>query len=96
MKSRDKNTSFSHKQAIARWQQNTINEINLEDGTWLSDFAAVKDVAQSHFETLYIEEEEVDPISIQAMLSNIPSLVTPEDNAELSKEIEEVKIIKDT
>jgi hypothetical protein len=57
-----------------------MKEINLEDGTWLSDFAASRKQC-THFETLYIEEEEVDPVSIQAMLSNIPLLVTPEENA---------------
>jgi hypothetical protein len=38
----------------------------------LSDFVTVKEVTRAHFETLYTDEEEVDPISIQEMLSLYP------------------------
>jgi hypothetical protein len=57
-------------------QKIIVKEINLEDGTWLSDFAAVKEATHAHFETLYRKEEEANPSFVQEMLSHNPPLVT--------------------
>lgn len=54
----------------------TVKEINLEDGCNITHFLAIKDIARSHFETLYDEEEVTNPMSLVTMLDFIPSLVT--------------------
>ena len=57
LKSRDRNTTYFHKQAQARRGFNSITEINDGNQSY-GDFPSIKKVAFTHFQNLFSEGEE--------------------------------------
>jgi hypothetical protein len=95
VKSRDSNTSFFHKQAQNRRKKNTVISILSNTGQRLDTFEQVKEATSQHFESLYLQpNDEGSNEDIQAMLDNIPNIVSEHDNNQLVKEITEEEIVK--
>jgi hypothetical protein len=83
LKSGDRNTTFFHNQSKARRQRNNVKFIMQENGQRLDNFEEIKEATKRHFEALYISEEtppRKKPTSINAMLENIPHLISEEEN----------------
>jgi hypothetical protein len=59
-----------------------LKEITLEDGSKRSNFMEIKEASKSHFETLYTENEGVDPKITASTLEHIPEVVTQRENTE--------------
>eukprot|EP00253_Pinus_taeda_P027195 PITA_27195 len=94
LKGGDRNTSFFHRQFRARLSRNHISEIKTSTGQICKGNQQVKEAAAHHFQKLYTPEDQGYEIEETEFLNHIPSLVTDEDNAELSKPVTEEEIIK--
>jgi exonuclease III len=94
LKAGDRNTSYFHRQYRARLSRNHIAEIKSMDGQVCKGFMQVKAVAETHFRNLYSEDIHSNEEEAVDLLSNIPSLVSSEDNALLCRLATEEEIIK--
>jgi exonuclease III len=82
----DKNTSFFHKQAQARTNYNFISEIHWQDQVY-TDSEGIKEAAHSYFKNLYSAPDQEDLELDSYPLSEIPVLVTEEDNRILNRPV---------
>lgn len=64
----------------------------MEDGRTLNQFVEIKEATCSHFEALYTVSKGADLEDTAAILENIPSIISPNENTELMKEITEEEI----
>jgi exonuclease III len=83
LKAGDRNTSYFHRQYRARLSRNHIAEIKTGDGQVCKGFNQVKAAAESHFKNLYREDILSSEEETADLLSNIPHLISPEDNDSL-------------
>jgi hypothetical protein len=67
-------------------------KITKRDGSIIIDFEEIKSVSRNHYTTLYTQSEEGESSNIQAMLENIPNMVTIEDNNDIIQPISKEKI----
>ena len=82
----DKNTTFFHKQAQARKIYNSINEIQLQDQI-IKDSNGIKEAAHSFFTELY-SGPDLDPVDPNSYpLTEIPKLISEEDNQLLNNPV---------
>ena len=82
----DKNTTFFHKQAQARKIYNSINEIQLQDQI-IKDSNGIKEAAHSFFKKLY-SAPDLDPVDPNSYpLTEIPKLISEEDNQLLNNPV---------
>jgi ribonuclease HI/exonuclease III len=93
LKAGDRNTSFFHRQYRARLSRNHIAEIKTGEGQVCKGFNQVKDAAEAHFRNLYRESTQSSEEETADFLSNIPSLISLEDNAILCRPTTEEEII---
>jgi hypothetical protein len=86
----DRNTSFFHARATARKRANKIKSLKRDDGSLCDDQAGIKGMVQQFYGDLFTSEPT---LSTDAVLDAIPSKVSPEMNADLTKEYtnEEIK-----
>lgn len=77
-KDRDANSEYFYSLIIGRKRRLYIHRIKDEDGNWIQG-----DVAREHFENMFTE---TDGIVREDLLTCIPSLITDEDDAELTKD----------
>jgi hypothetical protein len=89
---RGKNTKFFHNQAKSRQRKKNVSKMALEDGTIVSDFSEIKDAAKSHFEKPYTLDNNASQDNLDTMLEHILSLISNEDNLDLTKTISEEEI----
>jgi ribonuclease HI len=82
----DRNTSFFHKQTQARNNYNHISEIQWQ-GQIYKDSEEIKEAAHSYFKDLYTAPEQEDLEIDTYPFSEIPNLVTEEDNRFLNRPI---------
>jgi DNA-directed RNA polymerase specialized sigma24 family protein len=82
----DKNTSYFHKQAEARKQFKTVNEIHVQDQV-ISDFEGIKTVAVEAFEGLYTETQMTLLDSNAYPLSLVPVAIQEDTNNKLLVEV---------
>lgn len=94
LKGGDRNTSFFHRQFRARLSKNYISEVKTSTGQVYKGSQQVKEGAVQHFQKLYTPEDQGDETEEAEFLKHIPSLVTVEENSELSKSVTEEEIIK--
>eukprot|EP00253_Pinus_taeda_P013604 PITA_13604 len=87
------NTSFFHRQYRSRLSRNYIAEIKTADGQVCKGYNQVKAVAEAHFQNLCSADAQSNDEETVAFLSNIPNLISPEDNAILCRPITEKEII---
>jgi hypothetical protein len=92
LKAGDRNTSYFHRQYRARLSRNHIAEIKTRDGQVCKGFSQVKDAAEAHFKNLYKEDTQSSKKETEDLLSNIPHLITPEDNDTLCQPPSEEEI----
>ncbi|XP_071680193.1 uncharacterized protein [Lolium perenne] len=86
----DRNTAFFHAKATARKRSNRIKSLRREDGSRCDDQEEIKRMVQQFYGELFTSEPTV---SMDAVLDSIPSKVSTEMNADLTKEYtnEEIK-----
>jgi hypothetical protein len=82
----DRNTSFFHKQTQARNNFNHIGEIQWQ-GQIYKDSEEIKEVAHSYFKDLYTAPVQEDLEIGSYPFSEIPNLVTEDDNRTLNRPI---------
>jgi hypothetical protein len=92
LKAGDRNTSYFHRQYRARLSRNHIAEIKTRDGQVCKGFSQVKDAAEAHFKNLYREDTQSSKEETEDLLSNIPHLITSEDNDSLCQPPSEEEI----
>ena len=87
----DRNTSFFHAKASARYQKNFIEGMVDERGRWLDDEAKVGDIAIDYFEKLFTSSS---PEDFSDILSAIQPKVTTTMNEELTRTFtaQEIKV----
>lgn len=90
----DQNTSFFHRQYRARLSGNHISKIRTTEGHVSKGFSQVKVAADNHFKYIFSEGNQASEGEIKEFLSNIPYLISPKDNAALTREVTEEEIIK--
>eukprot|EP00253_Pinus_taeda_P012047 PITA_12047 len=81
----DRNTSFFHRQYRARLSRNHILEITTVEGQICKGFSQIKEAAERHFKHLYTADTQTNEEETADLLSNIPLLVSTEDNGVLTK-----------
>eukprot|EP00253_Pinus_taeda_P024895 PITA_24895 len=82
-----------HKKYRARLSRNYIAEIKTTDGQVCKGYNQVKAAVEAHFQNLYSADAQSNDEEIVAFLSNIPNLISPEENAILCRPITEKEII---
>ena len=80
-----RNTSFVHKQCRAKLSQNHISEISSLSGETFKGISQIKQVVEVHFQNLFKEDGYSDTDLTSDFLSNIPCMVSEEENLELMK-----------
>jgi hypothetical protein len=90
----DRNTSYFHRQYRARLSRNHISEIKTAEGQVSKGIIQIKAAADSHFKKLYSDGPQATEEESADFLSNIPHLLSPEDNVVLTREVTEEEIIK--
>ena len=93
LKSRDRNTYFFHKQCRDRISQHHISQLSSLSGESFKGFSQIKQVAEAHFQNLFSEDGISDLDLTTNFLSNIPCMVSEEDNVDLLKPFAEQEII---
>lgn len=94
LKGGDRNTSFFHRQYRARLSRNHITEIKTMSGQICKGNQQVKEAAEQHFQNLFSSDDQGEEMEEAEFLNHIPSLISPENNAELCKPVTEEEIIK--
>eukprot|EP00253_Pinus_taeda_P002562 PITA_02562 len=94
LKAGDRNTSFFHRQYRVRLSRNHISEIIIAEGHVCKGINKIKEAVESHYRSLYTASNQGNEEETTDLLSNIPLLVSPEDNFALIQSITEEEIIK--
>eukprot|EP00253_Pinus_taeda_P024453 PITA_24453 len=92
LNSGDRNTSYFHKQCRARLSRNHIAEITSSSGQVFKGFAQIQEAATNHFRKLLSAERNGEEEDELDFLSVIPSLVSEEANASLTRPATEEEI----
>ena len=79
LKDGDKNSGFFHKQAVAKRNFNTVNEIRSHDNV-ISSFEDIKIEATKHYEDLYTAQPVIEDAEL---LNMVPNAVKSNDNEAL-------------
>eukprot|EP00253_Pinus_taeda_P011429 PITA_11429 len=90
----DRNTSYFHRQYRARLTRNHIAEIKTPEGSVCNSYHQIKAAAENYFRNLYRKENHSNDEEIVDFMTNIPNLISPEENAELCRPATEEEIIK--
>ena len=83
----DQNTKFFQNQCRDRQRWNTMSELKAEDGTLIQGQAAISAEVRTFFNHLYNYEEQVSQRLMEEMVSDIPSLISPEVRLRLESPI---------
>eukprot|EP00253_Pinus_taeda_P023887 PITA_23887 len=94
LKAGDRNTSYFHRQYRARLTRNHIAEIKTPEGSVCNSYHQIKLAVENYFRNLYRKENHSNDEEIVDFMSNIPNLISPEENAELCRPATEEEIIK--
>ena len=95
LKGGNSNTYYFHKQIKARLNFNMIKKLKDKDGKWMVEQEEIKTHILQHFRDLYMDKDETDPLAQADLLSIIPSLISKQDNKDLSKPIMDFEIKDD-
>eukprot|EP00253_Pinus_taeda_P013620 PITA_13620 len=80
LKAGDKNTKYFHRQYRARLSRNHIAKIITSRGQVCRGFDQIKEVVVNHFQNLLSADKEGSEEDVEEFLTNIPQLVSAEDN----------------
>ena len=83
------NTKFFQNQCKHRKHWNTIRELKYEDGTVIQGQTNISSEVRNFFEHLYNAEEPTTQRLMEDMVSDIPSLISPEEKIRLESPISE-------
>jgi hypothetical protein len=85
--------TYFHKHDTTKASKKIVQKIQTTTGRILEDFAQIKEATIEHYGKLYSQEqEEEDEGDQQALLENIPTSITKEENEALIREISEEEI----
>ena len=87
LKTGDKNTNYFHKQTKIRLSFNFINELKDNNSQIIFGQDNIKRLALHHFNQLYSDNSETDPLAQADLLSVIHPSISEEENKELEKPI---------
>ena len=93
LKAGDRNTAFFHKQAEARKNYKSVQEIHTL-GQVIQDFDEIKMEATRHFKSIYTAETD-NTLPNAAIMELVPRLIKSKDNNALMQRItlEELKVV---
>ena len=94
LKAGDRNTTYFHRQYRARLSRNHIAEITTSSGQVCKGFDQIKEAAEKHFQNLLSAERDGSKEDITDFLTNIPKLVSLDDNDTLLNPVTEEEISK--
>eukprot|EP00253_Pinus_taeda_P028094 PITA_28094 len=94
LKTGDRNTSYFHRQYKARVIRNHIAEIKTPEGRVCNSYHQIKAAAENYFRNLYRKENHSNDEEIVDFMTNIPKLISYEENAELCRPATEEEITK--
>ena len=88
----DQNTKFFQNQCRDRQRWNTMSELKAEDDTLIQGQAAISTEVRIFFSHLYNDEEQVSQGLMEEMVSDNPSLISPEVRHRIESPISESKV----
>eukprot|EP00253_Pinus_taeda_P025043 PITA_25043 len=88
----DKNTAYFHRQYRAHLSRNHITEITTSSGHVCRGFEQIKEAAVKHFQNLLSAGKDGSEEDIIEFLTNIPQLVSSDDNDTLLSPVSEEEI----
>eukprot|EP00253_Pinus_taeda_P019238 PITA_19238 len=94
LKAGDRNTSYFHRQFRARVIRNHIAEIKTPEGRVCNSHHQIKAAAESYFRNLYRKDNQSIDEDIVDFMTNIPKLISDEENADLCRQATEEEITK--
>ena len=71
-----------------------MRELKNEDGTVITEKAAISTEVRNFFENLYNDEEYVSQECMEEMVQDIPALISPEESLQLEFPISEEEVKK--
>ena len=77
------NTRFFHSKATQRRWRNYIKGLYDEEGQWCTHLSRMVDIVVKFYQQLFTSSE---PVNLDEILEQIPTMVTKEMNSELLKE----------
>ena len=86
----DKNSTFFHKQTTVRKIRNNVTSITDDDGHLQTSQDVIKKATSKHYSVLLTETKEAKDYS--NLLQYLPTEISDEIDADLTKEIEEEEI----
>jgi hypothetical protein len=69
-----------------------VKEVVLDYGTKILDFEALKEATMKHFHSLFTHQSKANPKNEVDLIEHIPTMITNEENSELTRPIEEDEI----
>eukprot|EP00253_Pinus_taeda_P023152 PITA_23152 len=90
----DRNTTYFHRQYRARVIRNHIAEFKTPEGSVCNNYHQMKAAAENYFRNLYRKENHNNDEEIVDFMTNIPNLISSEENAELCRPATEEEITK--
>ena len=76
----DKNTRFFHLSILVRRRRNRINDLKLEDGSWINTKEEIQNYFTKNFKSLYQSEGNDVPEDLENLIEHC---ITMEENEEL-------------
>ena len=92
LKAGDRNTTYFHRQYRARISRNHIAEITTSNGKVCRGFEQIKEATVKHFQNLLSVGKDGSEEDIEEFLTNIPQLVSSDDNETLIRPVSEEEI----
>jgi hypothetical protein len=92
LKEGEKNTKFFHRTMIHRRHINRITHLEDAQGNLLREHSRIEEELTRHYQNLMTETGQNREEAIARVTSHIPSLVTPEQNAALTRPITQEEV----
>jgi hypothetical protein len=92
LKEGEKNTKFFHRTMIHRRHINRITHLEDEHGNLLRENSRIEEELTRHYQNLMTENQHNSEEAIARVTSHIPSLVTPAQNAALTRPITQEEV----
>jgi exonuclease III len=92
LKEGEKNTKFFHRTMIHRRHINRITHLENEQGNLIREHTQIEEELNRYYQNLLTETKENRNEAITRVTSHIPSLVTPEQNTALMRQITQEEV----
>jgi len=92
LKEGEKNTKFFHRAMMHRRHINRINHLEDSQGNLTRDHTKIEEELLRYYQDLLTEPQQDRTAAIRKVMAHIPTLVTPEQNAALTRPITQEKV----